>query len=87
MKRFLYVSHLGADRMSAFAVHKAKGIAEEHIRRSGVPYTILRSSIVYGPEDHFTRAADARPARGARASAPARAADGRSSSRCGSKTW
>ena len=54
VKRFLYVSHLGADRMSAFAVHKAKGIAEEHIRRSGVPFTILRSSIVYGPEDHFT---------------------------------
>ncbi len=54
VKRFLYMSHLGADRMSAFAVHKAKGIAEEHIRRSGVPFTILRSSIVYGPEDHFT---------------------------------
>jgi NADH dehydrogenase len=54
VKRFLYVSHIGADRMSAFAVHKAKGIAEEHIRRSGVPYTILRSSIVFGPEDRFT---------------------------------
>ncbi|MCE7906546.1 MAG: NAD-dependent epimerase/dehydratase family protein [Anaerolineae bacterium CFX3] len=54
VKRFLYVSHLGADRMSAFAVQKAKGIAEEHIRRSGVPYTILRSSIVFGPEDRFT---------------------------------
>jgi NADH dehydrogenase len=54
VKRIVYVSHLGADRMSAFAVHKAKGIAEEHIRRSGVPYTILRSSIVFGPEDRFT---------------------------------
>lgn len=54
VKRFVYISHLGADRMSAFAVHKAKGIAEEHLRRSGVPYTILRSSIVFGPEDRFT---------------------------------
>lgn len=54
VKRFLYISHLGADRMSAFAVQKAKGIAEEHIRRSGVPHTILRSSIVFGPEDRFT---------------------------------
>lgn len=54
VKRLLYLSHIGANRMSAFAVHKAKGIAEEHIRRSGVPFTILRSSIVYGPEDHFT---------------------------------
>ncbi len=54
VKRIVYVSHLGADRMSAFAAHKAKGIAEEHIRRSGVPHTILRSSIVFGPEDRFT---------------------------------
>ena len=28
--------------------------AEEHIRKSGVPYTIIRSSIVFGPEDGFT---------------------------------
>ena len=52
--RFIYLSHIGADRASAFPVHKAKGIAEEHIRKSGVPHTIVRSSIVYGPEDHFT---------------------------------
>jgi uncharacterized protein YbjT (DUF2867 family) len=54
IKRFIYLSHLGADRASAFPVHKAKGIAEEHIRKSGVPHTIIRSSVVYGPEDHFT---------------------------------
>lgn len=54
VKRFVYVSHLGADRGSAFVALKAKGIAEEHIRRAGVPHTILRSSIVFGPEDRFT---------------------------------
>lgn len=54
VQRFLYLSHLDADRSSAYPVQKAKGIAEEHIRKSGVPYTIVRSSIVYGPEDHFT---------------------------------
>jgi NADH dehydrogenase len=54
VKRIIYLSHLGADRMSAFPVLKAKGIAEEHIRRTGVPHTILRSSIVFGPEDRFT---------------------------------
>jgi NADH dehydrogenase len=52
--RFIYLSHIGADRASAYPVHKAKGIAEEHIRKSGVPHTIVRSSIIYGPEDHFT---------------------------------
>ena len=54
IRRMFYVSHLDADRASAFPVLRAKGIAEEHIRRSGVPHTILRSSIVFGPEDHFT---------------------------------
>ena len=54
IERFVFLSQIGADRASAFPVHKSKGIAEEHIRRSGVPYTIIRSSIVFGPEDGFT---------------------------------
>ena len=54
VKRLIYLSQLGADRASAFPVQKAKGIAEEHIRKSGVPYTIIRSSIIFGPEDGFT---------------------------------
>lgn len=54
IERLVYLSHLGADRASAFPVHKAKGIAEEHIRKSGVPHTIIRSAVVFGPEDHFT---------------------------------
>ena len=33
--RLFYISHLGADRASAFPVLKSKAIAEEHIRRSG----------------------------------------------------
>jgi len=54
VERIFYISHLGADRAAGFPVLKAKGIAEEYIRRSGVPYTILRGSILYGPEDEFT---------------------------------
>lgn len=56
VERLIYLSHLGADRASAFPVHKSKGIAEEHIRKSGIPHTIIRSSIVFGPEDGFTTA-------------------------------
>jgi uncharacterized protein YbjT (DUF2867 family) len=52
--RFFYVSHLGADRASAYPVLKAKGIAEEFIRRSGLDFTILRSAILFGPGDTFT---------------------------------
>jgi len=33
---------------------KAKGIAEHAIRQSGVPYTIFRSSMVYGAGDIFS---------------------------------
>jgi uncharacterized protein YbjT (DUF2867 family) len=52
--RLFYLSHLGADRAAGFPVLKAKGIAEEYIRKSGVPYTILRGSILFGPDDEFT---------------------------------
>ncbi len=54
VKRFFYLSHLGADRASAFGLMKAKGIAEHAIRQSGVPYTIIRSSMVYGEGDMFS---------------------------------
>ncbi|HEX9090046.1 MAG TPA: NAD(P)H-binding protein [Anaerolineales bacterium] len=54
VKRLFFLSHLGADRASAYPVLKAKAIAEENIRRSGVPHTIIRSALVYGLNDHFT---------------------------------
>ena len=54
VKRIFYVSHLGADRASAYSVLKAKAIAEEFIRRSGLDYTIIRSALAYGPQDAFT---------------------------------
>ncbi len=56
VQQIIYLSHLGADRASAFPVLKAKGIAEEHIRNGSVKYTILRSSIIFGPGDNFTNA-------------------------------
>ena len=54
VKRFFYLSHLGADRASAYGLMKAKGIAESIIRKSGLTYTIIRSSMVYGEGDNFT---------------------------------
>jgi len=52
--RLFYLSHLGAARAAGFPVLKAKGIAEEYIRKSGVPHTILRGSVLFGPGDEFT---------------------------------
>jgi len=54
VKRLFFVSHLGADRASAYPVFKAKAIAEEYIRRSNIDYTILRTAIVFGNNDGFT---------------------------------
>jgi NADH dehydrogenase len=51
--RLIYVSHLGADRASAYPVLKAKGIAEEFVRQSPVPYLIVRSAMLFGAEDVF----------------------------------
>ena len=54
VSRIIYLSQLGADRASAYPLLKAKGIAENFIRHSGVPYTIFRSATTYGDGDHFT---------------------------------
>lgn len=54
--RIVFLSHIGADKDSAYEVHKAKGRVEEIIRRSELPYTIFRSSLLYGEEDIFTNA-------------------------------
>lgn len=52
--RFVYLSHLGADRASAYPLLKSKAIAESHIVHSGLPYTIFRSAVLFGPGDQFT---------------------------------
>jgi NADH dehydrogenase len=54
VKRIIYLSHLDSNRASAYPVLKAKAIAEEYLRRSGLEYTILRSAILFGPHDKLT---------------------------------
>lgn len=54
VRHILYLSHLGASRAAGFPVLKAKGIAEEYIRKSGIAHTILRGSLLFGPSDEFT---------------------------------
>lgn len=54
VEHLIYLSHLGADRTSAYPLQRAKAEAEEHLRRSGLSHTILRTSIPFGPDDYFT---------------------------------
>jgi NADH dehydrogenase len=55
VRRMIFASHLGAELSSAYPVLRAKALAEQSIRRSAVPTTVLRSSLAYGPGDRFTR--------------------------------
>jgi NADH dehydrogenase len=54
VRRIIYVSQLGADRASAYPLLQANALVEEAILNSGLDYTILRSSVLYGDGDSFT---------------------------------
>lgn len=54
IERLIFISHHGADRISAFPALRAKGIAEGWVSGSGVPYTIIRTDAVFGAGDQFT---------------------------------
>ncbi|MCY3779776.1 MAG: NAD(P)H-binding protein [Chloroflexi bacterium] len=51
--RIITLSHLGAAPSSAYTLHRAKGEVEDLLRNSGVAYTIIRSGIVFAPDDAF----------------------------------
>ena len=55
VRRLIYVSCLGADAASHSPFLAAKWKAETFVRGSGVPYTILRSSLVVGRGDGIVR--------------------------------
>jgi uncharacterized protein YbjT (DUF2867 family) len=51
VEQFIYISGAAADESSRHPGFRAKGRAERAIRESGIGFTILRPSLVYGPED------------------------------------
>jgi len=54
IKRLFFLSHIGVDRGSAYPAMQMKALAEEQIRNSRVPYTILRTALLFGRQDNFT---------------------------------
>lgn len=54
VERVLYLSRVGAEKKSSFPVLKSKALAEEIIINSGIPYTIMRLTEIFGSQDHFT---------------------------------
>jgi len=51
--RWVQMSALGARANANSRYHRTKWLAEEAVRASGLDWTILRPSLIYGPEDHF----------------------------------
>jgi NADH dehydrogenase len=51
--RMFYLSQLGAEPSSAYMLMRVKGQVETMIRNSGLAYTIIRSGVIFGPEDRF----------------------------------
>lgn len=53
VKRFVHMSALGARENGVSAYQTTKWRAEEEVRNSGIPYVILRPSLIFGPGDGF----------------------------------
>jgi len=53
VRRFLHMSALGTRPNARARYHETKWRAEEAVRSSGLDWTILRPSIIYGPGDGF----------------------------------
>ena len=51
--RYLQMSALGTRPQAASRYHQTKWQAEEAVRASGLAWTILRPSLIFGPEDQF----------------------------------
>lgn len=54
VRHFFYQSALGTRPNAKSKYHQTKWEAEELVRASGLSYTILRPSLIYGPGDLFT---------------------------------
>lgn len=50
IKRIVYVSALGSSLQAHSMYHKTKAQAEEQIKASGIPYVILRPSLIFGKQ-------------------------------------
>jgi NADH dehydrogenase len=53
IKRFVQMSALGARPTHASAYHTTKFAAEEAVRNSGIAWTVLRPSLIFGPGSAF----------------------------------
>jgi NADH dehydrogenase len=53
VKHVVTVVGLGADTHSPYPLAKTQGIGVDYLMRSGIPYTILEASVIFGEGDEF----------------------------------
>jgi NADH dehydrogenase len=53
VQRMIFMSQNGADSRSPYPFLHSKGVAQESVKTSGLRWTILRPSVIFGPEDQF----------------------------------
>lgn len=51
--RLIFMSQNGADSRSRYPFLHSKGVAQDSVKTSGLRWTILRPSVIFGPEDQF----------------------------------
>lgn len=56
VQRLIFMSQNGADSTSRFPFLHSKGVAQDSVKSSGLRWTILRPSVIFGPEDEFVNA-------------------------------
>jgi uncharacterized protein YbjT (DUF2867 family) len=53
VSRFINISQNGADSQLPYAFMRSKGQAQDYVRTSGLDWTALRPSAIFGPQDEF----------------------------------
>src|SRR5215210_552170 len=53
VQRMIFMSQNGADSQSPYPFLHSKGVAQNSVKTSGLRWTILRPSVIFGPEDQF----------------------------------
>ncbi len=55
VRRYVHMSALGTRSNAVSEYHRTKYAAEEHVRASGLDWTIFRPSMIHGPGGEFTK--------------------------------
>lgn len=53
VSRLIYMSQNGSDSASPFRFLRSKGVAQDLVTDCGLEWTVLRPSVIFGPEDEF----------------------------------